>query len=545
MFFEILLFYSYQVTIFFSISAYGFYFSNKILNVHHNFFSLYILLGIIFLSFFVTFLHFFISITIIVNFCIYTFGLIIFYLCKEQIFKIINFKILLFIFLLSIVVGFGYKPNEDFYTYHLPYIINFTNEKVIFGLSHIQANQGWNSMWLNFSSLFYLPILEIKSINIANVILFKTIVLFMFENIKNKKFDNSFYFLIILSCYLIIKFARLNTFGFDVPSNFVLILSFFFLLNINKENSYENNQIYFSLATIFGLFSSLIRISNSIIVFAIFLIFIFYKFKIFSKVNIFCFLFLGIFFVQQTIYTGCFLYPIYDTCFETLPWADIEYAEKFSSGTNHANKSFSSYNGDLTPQEYVQNFNWVNTWWFRNKIEFTEHLIAFFIPILLISFTMPKLKINKTFNSTLILNCILILTSLASIIIWFTQQPVIRYGIVNFFIFLTLIFLLIFYRYREFTKISKNLIYIIALVIFFCFSKNLLRINKNNYNFYYNHDSFKYKSVQILNKLTINLSENLWCGDVPFLCLTKDVDVKLDRIFKNYIIVNKNDSKFQ
>ena len=35
-----------------------------------------------------------------------------------------------------------YKPNEDFGYYHLPYITNLINQKIIFGLSNLQLNQG-------------------------------------------------------------------------------------------------------------------------------------------------------------------------------------------------------------------------------------------------------------------------------------------------------------------------------------------------------------------------------------------------------------------
>lgn len=65
-----------------------------------------------------------------------------------------------------------HKPNEDWGYYHLPYLINFTSEKVIFGLSTLHANQGWNSMWLNFTATFNLPLLSINAFHLANIIFF-------------------------------------------------------------------------------------------------------------------------------------------------------------------------------------------------------------------------------------------------------------------------------------------------------------------------------------------------------------------------------------
>ena len=42
------------------------------------------------------------------------------------------------------------KYNEDFGYYHLPYIVNFVNEKIIFGLANSNKAFVHNSIWLNF-----------------------------------------------------------------------------------------------------------------------------------------------------------------------------------------------------------------------------------------------------------------------------------------------------------------------------------------------------------------------------------------------------------
>ena len=63
-----------------------------------------------------------------------------------------------------------HKPNEDFGYYHLPYLINFTSEKVRFGLSTIHTNQGWNSMWLNLMATYKLPVISINGFHLANLI---------------------------------------------------------------------------------------------------------------------------------------------------------------------------------------------------------------------------------------------------------------------------------------------------------------------------------------------------------------------------------------
>ena len=129
--------------------------------------------GIIFISFISTFLHFFFPINQLISFVIYSVGIFLFFLNLEKKF-FTKKKILVFIvlFLISLLMLAYHKPNEDWGYYHLPYLINFISEKVIFGLSAIQANQGWNSMWLNFTATFNLPLLGINTFHFANIIFF-------------------------------------------------------------------------------------------------------------------------------------------------------------------------------------------------------------------------------------------------------------------------------------------------------------------------------------------------------------------------------------
>ena len=100
-----------------------------------------------------TTLHFFIKLhpninifIIIVGFLVY-----IFRLKKNQ-----NFFLIFLILIIVLIQFIGHKVNEDFGYYHLPYIINFVSDKLIFGLSHLSMVQGYNSAWLNISSLFYM-----------------------------------------------------------------------------------------------------------------------------------------------------------------------------------------------------------------------------------------------------------------------------------------------------------------------------------------------------------------------------------------------------
>ncbi len=80
---------------------------------------------------------------------------------------------------------YQHKPNEDFGFYHLPYVVNFTSEKVILGLSNLQIQQGWNSIWLNLHSIFYFKFFDYKAIYLLNSYLFLFIVVFFLNYVMN------------------------------------------------------------------------------------------------------------------------------------------------------------------------------------------------------------------------------------------------------------------------------------------------------------------------------------------------------------------------
>lgn len=141
----------------------------------------YGLFGLVFISFISTFLHFFLKINYYLNSFIYFVGLVIaiYFYSEIKIFYKKNKNFLILIFLISLLMVAYHKPNEDFGYYHLPYLINFISEKVIFGLSTIQTNQGWNSMWLNLTATYNLPIIEMNGFHLTNLVfLFFYLLLF-------------------------------------------------------------------------------------------------------------------------------------------------------------------------------------------------------------------------------------------------------------------------------------------------------------------------------------------------------------------------------
>ena len=150
----------------------------------------------------------------------------------------------------------GYKPNEDYGYYHLPYIINMISDKIIFGLSNIQVNFAWNSSWLNFSSVLNLPLLDIKGTQLSNSTLYFFVLCLFLKESKQIIFKTNISNLFILtsSLYFIIKFSRISEHGFDFPANIFLVLSFFYFLKIFEEDNVELIKKYFVLVLLFSTY---------------------------------------------------------------------------------------------------------------------------------------------------------------------------------------------------------------------------------------------------------------------------------------------------
>ena len=519
------------------------------------------ILGLVFVAFYATIFHFFLPLSAYINIFFHIVGIIFFLInCKNFIKKFKKFEY--FIFLLSLlyalILFYLHKPNEDFGFYHLPYIVNFTNEKIIFGLSSLQVQQGWNSIWLNIHSAFVIDTLDYTSVYLLNSIFFIFIVsIFTSEIIKNLKsqdynFKIIFYFSLSFLLFFLIKFSRLNSYGLDVPGNFLLIIAILYFFKTFESD--KTNVSYFMLITIFILFSITIRISN--LPFVIIIIYLFLKNKfytqvIFSKFFLFIVIFFSSWAIQQFIYIGCFVIPNELTCFDTF-WYDKNFLKTFSEATITSNKSYQAYNGNLTSIQYHQNFRWIPTWFFRNLIELSEYIITFCAPIIVLLI----LKKSKMIKNSKYLDYsndlyILITTLIISIGIWFYNAPVSRMG--NHFIMLFIFSVLInfnFFKKLINTEISQKTVY--SLIIFsllFLGVKNLNRISKieNNIgnepwpNFYKPEYNTIYKDNVSLNTVIPgNDPQASVCWGTPFICSTKNFkNLEFSRTLKGYLLIKK------
>ena len=520
------------------------------------------LLGIIFLVFLSFIFHLIVPLNEIYNSFIFI-SLILFFSfkIKKKIFKnfILDYKFILISFLLIFIMTLKYKPNEDYGYYHLPYIINLVSEKIIFGLSNLQPQFGWNSTWLNFSSLFYLPILEIKGTQLSNsILLFFVFYMFLKELFSfNNKNKLSFLFITLLSGYVIIKFSRISAHGFDFPANIYTLLSLYYFIKIFEEKNTSNINKYFILILCFSLFAITIKLSAFATPILIIFIFLLINKKkdviIFIKSPlIFCFLFFLLWILQQFIFTGCFIPHFEFSCIKTVEWYTNDISNMISGLTGAVNKSFNTYEGDLTSVEYVRNFNWVNIWFERHKIELIEHFLAAIIPFIILIIFNIKSSFNdennilKSLINMKLFFIFIISFTIFGLVVWFIKSPVIRFGI-------PYLFLLIFLTSTLITQIlkinfKKGLYFVIILSVVFNISKNIDRIIKNNSKNYWPHVlninySTKFQNGFKINypNSKINSAKDKLCWSVPYICsVTKGKNLQFDKMFSYTFVKTKN-----
>ncbi len=232
-----------------SIAGYGSFLSNKI---QSNFF-LDIFLGITVISLIITIYHFFYKVNIIINFLIFTFGLIFFFKKKKtlNILKVVNKSNYLNLIIISLLVPLfiSQKYHEDFGYYHLPYALAFLEEKIVFGFANIDPTFVYNSIWLNIYSFFFLQEKNFNFLTFPSFLVFLSFIMFSIDKIlKEKHIKISDYYLTFILFYFLLKFTRISEFGVDLPANIFSILSIFFFIKFYETtDDFEKKSFFISI----------------------------------------------------------------------------------------------------------------------------------------------------------------------------------------------------------------------------------------------------------------------------------------------------------
>ncbi len=460
------------------------------------------------------------------------FGVLFFIIFIKKYRTQIHLKYFLFSFFIYFIAIFLIKNHDDFSYYHLSLIANLTQNKIEFGISHFDIAFNHSSSLFYFHSLFktfftgdYFYQLGQASFAIfINTILLENI----FHNKKMSKLNTSFFLSLFLLIFINIFFYRLAEHGTDRSAQILFFLAFIYVINLIENNKIEKKT--FELLII--IFSLIISIKSFYILYSVLFLVIYFRFfkitesfKIFSlfPVTYLCLTIMILMIISNLAASGCLLYPVSFTCFESFFWGygrdqvvgAMQWYEIWSKAGATPNYRVNDFD------EYLRNFNWVSNWidkYFFNKF-FDFFLGVIFSIFIVCLFFFPKIISFKNFKKYSTVYFILILL----LIEWFWNHPALRYG--GFvLVFLIMIFPFAILLSNQKFSLKKKLLQIklILLIIFIVFSfRNIDRLineyNIYNYNFlkdpnylidrnFYNMQNVKRKLFKDPNKCEENNS---------------------------------------
>jgi hypothetical protein len=269
------------------------------------------------------------------------------------------------------------------------------------------------------------------------------------------------------------------------------------------------------------------------------------KFQIIkSKIFIFLILFSCLWFFKNFLISGCLIYPINSTCIDSISWYNKDRTSNAAIEGEGWSKDWGNRDKELNSmyfEEYVSNFNWVETWLenhFKVVLEKILPILIFLILNLVIFYFTKCLKKNyhKEENNLLVF---LYIINLLGFFIWFAEFPIYRYGssYINTFFVLTFYFILLKNTDLEkMIKLKSMFILIIYLGFFGVFTKNFNRVlkteNKSIYPIMFDKN-FDSKVVKFYNKngeFIHYRNEKGLCGYSKSPCRFINTDINKDII---------------
>jgi hypothetical protein len=490
--------------------------------------------GIFLLSLFVGVFHLFLPvkyispIIFIIGICFFLIGYI-----KKKI-KINLFSYLSILFFLSFI-SLRNELVYDSQLYHLQVIKMYSDYKVIFGIANLEERYGMSSTWHLLLSLFNYEIYNIKIVNFFNCIIYSFIINELFS--KKYKITSPSNIFLTISILIVFLYSLVHPFGngtvfnnlgspeVDIIIAFFYIYSFYLFLKFFETNC---NNVFQKLLII-SFLSFTIKLSGVILICLPLIIFAIKKdFFIYIKTLIYILILLMQSFFHHFISSGCFIFPLVQTCVDTLWSMQIKDVLQYK-------KIITSFARDTPLREKfgdfaytIDSFDWFLPW-FKNYFLITEFLyLSTIYIILLLLFILLKFFYKKIFFNRI--SVYISLFIFLSLIIWF-QAPEVRfvYGpIITLSSWLTVVVI------HNFTNLNKKL-YILKYFTLLIFSLIIIK-NLENYDNLFSNPKKKIENKNftlLYNLKNINIykpSEGKFCLDLEYFCTYKDI--------KNYIIVD-------
>ena len=447
------------------------------------------LIGFVLIGFISLSINFFYPLNILTNNISF---LIIFLLgIKYNFFKLNIRKLFKRIFLISILpfcyLIYSNVNTPDAFLYHLPYSKIINEDKIIIGLTNLHSRFGHISIFQYISSFFVNSIFGINGILIPVTLVPVFFFLFCYKKFKeyykkDKTRLNSYliFLILIISIY---SFSRYSGWGNDAQVHIYYFLSTIFFLQIITD---QNNSILFYKLLIFSIFTFFMKPFYLITMFMPLIFFIKSpeKIKILkSNVTIFLLLFFILWLTKNFLVSSCLLYPINFTCFENISWYNPNTSQIAFEGEIWAKDWVNNKNNSIGLSVYLQNFNWVETWFnhhFKIILEKISPVIIFLLINIFIFFFKETL-IKKSLKDINFFMIALLLINFLGCLIWFLKFPIFRYGLSYLYSLIIFIFYFILFRNIQWNKSASLFSLFLAIIylgLFGVLTKNIIRIYK-------------------------------------------------------------------
>ena len=521
----------------------------KVENFNYNYGTIGIL-GLFNLSLIASYTHLVFPHNYLHNILVITVGVIGLFFFGKDFFKRIKFVLIVFSLLfLALIIS---KTNEDFGYYHLPNSLQFSQQKLQFGLGNLNHGFKHVSSLFMIMSLSYLPLIDYYLFNLTNFLFLTFFVIFLIEEIFSKKKINLNITNLFLSFFLVLilaKFSRLAEYGSDLSGQIVIFIFFFFIFEFYFNKKILNYALnYLKIAIIFFIFAVTLKFISAIYIFLFTPFFLIkgkrkeFILRLF-RLNYFILIFstLLIFFFLNFTSTGCFIYPVEITCFtEQFDWSiSSDTIKNLNLHYETWSKAGSGPGISVDNKEYyIKSFNWVPNWlkeYFIGKV--SDYI---FVSIVIMIFFTIFFKYELFFSKKQIFkkdkNYLLFYFSLIIIfVIWFLNFPALRYA------GYAVVFLLLIFPFLQYlsSKVDaskdKNLkklavIFLISYSVFIY--KNITRMHnelKLPETYHHNFENFPFFWVDKKNYEKIKLNDHQLyftsgsCWSVPSTCV-RDLD---------------------
>ena len=513
--------------------------------------------GIFFITLISLFTSFFFQHNFFHNILLHAIGiLLLIFLPSNNKKKFIFYISLITILLLSALLIS--KTHDDFSYYHLPFTKYLTEQKIIFGMGHL--NHGYNLLSSLFflNSAFYLPYIEYYSFHFSLLFFLIFFNYFIYKEIITSKNNNIIKFLYLFAfIFFNLSFNRIAEYGTDKAGQILIVLLIIKLLDhlcFDKKNKIDkllflipllglciSLKTYFLPYLFLGFLFIIINIKNSQILKNIF----------FSKSFLFFSILLILNFSHHFISTGCIVSPLPYTCLgKAVIWGkDIDVIYQLSIWLEQWAKAGAGPNFRVhNVAEYISNVQWVSNWiekYFFTK--FLDQLGLLFFTFLLVLVFFKKIKFNNKISKIDKKTYYFFLILVIIFLIWFFKHPTLRYGGYSIvFLILSIPISFIFEKFENRNFFNKKFYFLIILVVILFNTKNILRINNefqrdDLYKFsdfpYFAIDKKKFSKKKFNSGLTVFSAHHCWSTPSPCGNLSEKLDVIKK---KGYYFIIKN-----